>query len=55
MMMGLEDDDQESQYYDEVDVDNMTYQELLELGEKIGKVSKGLDLKKMESLKVKKY
>lgn len=27
---------------DDVDVDEMTYEELLDLGEKIGKVSKGL-------------
>lgn len=33
----------------------MTYEELLELGDKIGKVSKGLDMKKMSSLEVKKY
>ena len=33
----------------------MTYEELLELGERIGKVSKGLDSKKMQCLEVKKY
>ena len=41
----LEGDEDEDEYVDEVDVDNMTYEELLELGEKIGKVSKGLDKK----------
>ncbi len=45
----------EDEYEDEVDVDNMTYEELLELGDKIGKVSKGLDTKKMQSLEVKNY
>ena len=43
----LDEFDDDDQYEDEVDVDNMTYEELLELGEKIGKVSKGLDTKKM--------
>ena len=41
----LEKDEDQEEYVDEVDVDNMTYEELLELGEKIGKVSKGLDKK----------
>ncbi len=45
----------EDEYEDQVDVDNMTYEELLQLGDKIGKVSKGLDTKKMKSLQVKKY
>ncbi len=50
-LMGQDQDE----YEDEVDVDNMTYEELLELGDKIGKVSKGLDTKKMQSLEVKNY
>lgn len=55
MMSELLGDDDEDDYEDEVDVDNMTYEELLELGEKIGKVSKGLDAKKLAELKVRKY
>jgi hypothetical protein len=55
MMSSAWGEDDDDDYEDEVDVDSMTYEELLELGEKIGKVSKGLDLKKMESLSVKKY
>lgn len=51
----LDEFDDDDDYEDEVDVDNMTYEELLELGEKIGKVSKGLDVKKMQCLEVKKY
>jgi len=39
--------DQGEEEYDEVDVDGMTYEELIELGDRIGKVSKGLDKSKM--------
>ena len=34
--------EQGEEEYDEVDVDGMTYEELIELGDRIGKVSKGL-------------
>ena len=35
---------------DEIDVDDMTYEQLLELGEKIGKVSKGITEKQFLEL-----
>lgn len=39
----------------ELDVDNMTYEELLELEEKIGSVSKGLSHDQIQKLPTKLY